>query len=112
MSIDKVLFVSSRFGFDYEDERAALAYEMVAAAQTVSRLANLSRVVEGDGARISDTELDDLAERLHQWALTVATNLFRPALVEELAGHHQDLMRWRALKTSMAGVGPPGPPGD
>jgi hypothetical protein len=99
--------MSSCFGFDYEDERAALACEMAAVAGTVSRLASLSRVIEGDGARISDTELDDLAERLHQWALTVATNLFRPALVEELAGRHQDLMRWRALKTRMAAVGPP-----
>ena len=49
MPIDKVLFMSSYFGFYYEDERAALAYEMVAAAQAVSRLANLSLVVEGDG---------------------------------------------------------------
>jgi len=93
--------MGSAHGFDFEDERAALAHDMTAVARAMSRLADLSRVVEGQVAQISDDELADMADRLHDWALAVAMNLLRPALVEELTGYRQELTEWRRQKAEM-----------
>jgi hypothetical protein len=85
--------------FDFEDERETLAYEVVAAAQMMSRLADLSMILEGDAAGISSVELNEVADRLFQWSVAIGTNLFRPVLVAELDSRRCNFVAWRQLQT-------------
>ena len=85
---------------DFEDERELLVREMLAAARVLSRLTDLVGVLEHD-CRPS-VELDGTAEALQQWARSIAVNLFRPGLIEDVERNQQELARWHALKTGFA----------
>ena len=82
--------------FDLEDEREVLAHEIVRAARALARLSDLAAIVErcGDGTG----ELDHMAVQLHHWARSIAINLFRPELVDEIERSRRELAKWHQAK--------------
>jgi hypothetical protein len=86
---------------DLEDERERFARDMAAAATALVRLADLSMVLETDTPALSASELNDFADRLFSWAVSVGTNLFRPALVDHLDKQQVAFEKWRDLRSSV-----------
>jgi hypothetical protein len=84
------------YDFDLEDEREILAHEIVRAARALARLSDLAAIVErsGDGTG----ELDHMAVQLHHWARSIAINLFRPDLVDEIERSKRELAKWHQAK--------------
>ncbi len=63
----------------------------------MSKLADLAAILDHHAVDITTTELNELADRLFGWALTVSTNLFRPALVAEFSTRQSEFEHWQQL---------------
>ncbi len=86
---------------DVNEERARWATESANVARGLSRLADLARLLDMDSEEVEIRELNDLAGRLHWWALRVAGEAGRPDLADDLARRRQAFIDWRKLEASV-----------
>jgi hypothetical protein len=91
---------------DLNEERAQFAQEAAAVARSLSRLADLSEILDRGTVEVGVDDLNSMAARVHRWAVAVALDVSRPELIEDIERRERAFADWRELQARLRSRAP------